>query len=344
MKKLLFLLFLIGQFFIASAQTYHVDLQVASLAESTLAPFIFSNDLTGAPRIFAVSISPEQGTVRVRFELYWKQDLNSGYEWLLTFRTKLFQARSFFNTDLGSSILVGRNSSNGDLIEENRKRNKLTGAYRLDVYLMDENGNQLATDSESFEFSNPAQTLSVLSPLQGSIENIGGVLAEWTQLDGVEYYQILANVKDESTQSLEDALETGTPLINNVQVGVVTSVDLRTILQREWLPGQEIAFQVSAMPIGGSPADLIRSEIVSFYLDDPSNPIDKQASDEMMNLLQSIPDGLGSDLLNKLISGEIGISDINWEDTGLPMTPEEIQDFLNYMKEHPSNLISIEQD
>jgi len=207
-----------------------------------------------------------------------------------------------------------------------------------------ENDNQLATDTEYYEFSNPAQTLSLNSPLPGATENIGGVLAQWTELEGVQYYQVLANVRSENTQSLEEALTSGDPLINNVQVGLVTSIDLRTILTREWLPGQEIVIQVSALPVGGSNADIIRSNIVNFFLDDPSNPFKNQASNNFRQMLQTITDGLGSDLLNRLLSGDVLISEISWEDTGLPMTQEEIQALLDYLRQHPENLINIEQD
>ncbi|MCZ7603649.1 MAG: hypothetical protein QY331_04705 [Melioribacteraceae bacterium] len=344
MKKIILFILLVGFYLPIHSQSYQVDLQVASFSEMDFAPFIFSNDLSGAPRIFSISILPEQGNVKIRGELFWKQNPNSSYEWLLTFRTRVFPARSFFNTDLGTSIPLGRGQSDGDLIEENRKRNKPTGEYRLDIYLLDENDNQLATDTEYYEFSNPAQTLSLNSPLPGATENIGGVLAQWTELEGVQYYQVLANVRSENTQSLEEALTSGDPLINNVQVGLVTSIDLRTILTREWLPGQEIVVQVSALPVGGSNADIIRSNIVNFFLDDPSNPFKNQASNNFRQMLQTITDGLGSDLLNRLLSGDVLISEISWEDTGLPMTQEEIQALLDYLRQHPENLINIEQD
>lgn len=345
MKKIFTLFVLLGQFLFLSAQNYQLNLEINQVAEMSFAPFIFSNDLSGAPRIFAVSISPEEGKVKVRGEVFWQKDINSGFEWLLTFRTKVFTARSFFNTDLGTTIIpLGRGQSDSDLIEENRKRGKPSGNYQLIIYLLDEAGNELASDTETYEFSNPAQTLTILSPLQGSLENIGGVLAEWTELDGIQYYQVLANVNDETSQSYEDALTSGDPVINNVQVGLATSVDLRTLLTREWLPGQEIVLQVSALPEGGSPADLIKSDIIGFYLDDPTNPFSSQATEEVQQLLQALSDGLGNELLDKLLNGNLEISAINWEDSGLSLSPEEIQDLLEYLRQNPGNLISIEQD
>jgi len=344
MKKIITILFLSAQIFITTAQSYTIDLQVASLSEMDFAPFIFSNDLSGAPRIFAVNISPEEGNVKVRGELFWKKDINSSFEWLLTFRTKVFTAKSFFNTDLGNTIELGRSNSDDNLIEENRMRGKPTNEYMLTVYLLDENGNELTSDTEYFEFSNPAQTLTILSPQQNSLQNIGGVLAEWTELSGIDYYQVRANSRADASESLEEALESGDPLINNVQVGLTSSIDLRTILSREWLPGQEIVFQVSAMPTGGAPSDLIPSNIVSFYLDDPANPISNFISDNIGSILQSLQDGLGSDLLDKLLNGDVLITEIQWEDTGLPLTPEEIQMLLEYLKQNPNNLINIEQD
>ena len=344
MKKIITILFLSAQIFITTAQSYTIDLQVASLSEMDFAPFIFSNDLSGAPRIFAVNISPEEGNVKVRGELFWKKYINSSFEWLMTFRTKVFAARSFFNTDLGNSIALGRGSSDDDLIEENRMRGKPTNEFMLTVYLLDENGNELTSDTEYYEFSNPAQTLTILSPQQNSLQNIGGVLAEWTELSGIDYYQVLANNRSDASESLEEALESGDPLINNVQVGLTSSIDLRTLLSREWLPGQEIVLQVSAMPSGGTTSDLIQSDIISFYLDDPANPISNSTSESIGNLLQSLQDGLGSDLLDKLLNGNVLITEIQWEDTGLPLTPDEIQMLLDYLRQNPDNLINVEQD
>lgn len=344
MKKIITILFLSAQIFITTAQSYTIDLQVASFSEMDFAPFIFSNDLSGAPRIFAVNISPEEGNVKVRGELFWKKDINSSFEWLLTFRTKVFTAKSFFNTDLGNTIELGRNDSDDDLIEENRMRGKPTNEYMLTVYLLDENGNELTSDTEYYEFSNPAQTLTILSPQQNSLQNIGGVLAEWTELSGIDYYQVRANSRSDASESLEEALKSGDPLINNVQVGLTSSIDLRTILSREWLPGQEIVLQVSAMPSGGVPSDLIPSNIVSFYLDDPANPISNFTSENIGDILQSLQDGLGSNLLDKILSGDVLITEIQWEDTGLPLTPEEIQMLLEYLRQNPDNLINVEQD
>lgn len=347
MKKLLFVLFLSAQFVFVTAQTnYTLDLQVTQVAAMDFAPFILSNDLSGAPRIFAVTISPEEGDVKIRGELFWKKDQNSGFEWMMTFRTKTFAARSFFNTDLGNSIKLGRTETNDELIDENRKRGKPSGEYRLEITLLDVNNNPLVEKPSErfFSFSNPAQTISIRLPQSGSIENIGGVLAEWDFLEGIQYYQILANVREDRSQSLEDALESGDPLINSVNVGLSTSVNLRTILTREWLPGQEVVLQVSALPVGGNPNELIKSDIVNFYLDDPANPTKERTSEELQALLQTLQDNLGSELLDRLLNGEANITDIVDEETGLSLSPDEIQALIAYLKENPDNLIKIEKD
>lgn len=344
MKKILFLLFISAKLIFVSAQPYQINLQVSSFSEGDFAPFIFSNDLSGAPRIFAVTISPEQGEVKVRGEIYWKKDADSGFDWLLTFSTRVFQARSFFNTDLGNTIQLGRGETNSSLIDENRRRGRPSGEYRLDVYLLDANDQQLAFDSKTYEFSNPAQTLSIILPQPGSIENIGGVHAEWTELNGIQYYEIKANVRESAAQSLEDALDSGSPVIDNVPVGVLNSIDLRTILSREWTPGQEIVFRVAALLVGGTPSDMIESNIVNFYLDDPANPFQEETTENINQLLQSLYDGLGSNLLDRLLSGNLQITDISWEETGLNLSPQEIQDLLNYLRQHPDNILNIEQD
>ena len=345
MKKLYFLILL---FIIPAgikAQQYEVDLQVfSSISELEFGAFILSNDLSGAPRIFAVVISPEEGNVKIRGELFWKKDVNSGFEWLYTFNTKTFTAKTFYNTDLGTTIRLGPPTDNNDLIEQNRKRGKPTGEYRLDIYLLDENGNELGSDSGMYEFLNPAQTITIRIPKVGSMQDIGGVLAEWDALSGVESYQVTAGIREDKGQSLEEALNAGNPLIDNKNVGLITSVNLRTLLDREWLPGQEIVLQVSALPFGGVPGDKIFSDIISFYLDDPENPVVETTTTEVSNLLEKLGDGLGSSLLDKLLSGQVKITDVLDEESGIPLSPVEIQQLLNYLSQNPDNLISITKD
>lgn len=344
MKKIILLLFISAQLVFVSAQPYQINLQVSSFSEGDFAPFIFSNDLSGAPRIFAVTISPEEGDVKVRGEIFWKKDDNSGFDWLMTFRTRVFTARSFFNTDLGNAIPLGRGESDDNLIDENRKRGRPSGQYRLDIYLLDENDQQLAFDTKTYEFSNPAQTLSINLPQAGSMENIGGVHAEWTELTGIQYYEIKANVRENSSQSLEEALNSGSPIIDNMSVGIINSVDLRTILSREWTPGQEIVFRVAAIPIGGSPSNMKQSNIVNFYLDDPANPFRDATSETINQLLQALSDGIGNELLDRLLNGNLLINEISWEETGISLTPQEIQELLNYLRQHPDNIVNIQQD
>ena len=67
MKKLYFLILLLIIPAGIKAQQYEVDLQVfSSISELEFGAFILSNDLSGAPRIFAVVISPEEGNVKIR--------------------------------------------------------------------------------------------------------------------------------------------------------------------------------------------------------------------------------------------------------------------------------------
>ena len=51
----------------------------------------------------------------------------------------------------------------------------------------------------------------------------------------------------DGSSSAEAALKSANPLIDNREVGDVTSVDLRTILDRQWLGGQKVVFSVTAI-------------------------------------------------------------------------------------------------
>ena len=59
--------------------------------------------------------------------------------------------------------------------------------------------------------------------------------------------KFLASIVPDGSSSAEAALKGSNPLIDNREVGDVTSIDLRSILNREWLGGQKVVFSVTAI-------------------------------------------------------------------------------------------------
>lgn len=333
------------------SQPFTVDIKTdQSIVELDLGSLVVSNNLRGAPRIFAVYITPDGQEVKLKGYIFWQKSVDEDFELIFSYQTAPFTSRTIFNTDLGNGVEIEKTERyNDDLIDELRRRNKPTGTLRFTVQLLDSQNNIVAEDNDEsgdndITFENPAQTLAIISPEPKSTQNIGGVTAEWTALNGIEYYTIKANLRKNKSSSLEEALESGDPIINDANVGPVTSAELRSLLDREWLPGDEIVLQVAAHPFGGGNSEIIYSDIVNFFLDDPSDPVNQKQNRGIVIILQKLQGGLGSELLDKLLTGEIKIKDIVWGDTGLPLSPEELEELLNYLSNNQGNIIDIRRD
>ncbi len=311
------------------------------LPQIDFAAFATSNDLTGMPRIFFVQINPKGAQVAFKGVVQWKQNESSGFEQLFSFTTEVFSARDFYNDDVGNDIVIKTTSSNSDLVSTNIKLGKPTGTYKLIGILLDENGNQLATDTKVLEFVNPAQTLTLLSPEPKSTQDAFSVMASWSEVNGAGSYTVLANVRKDRTEGLEESLKSGSLYVNK-NVGLTTVVNLSSIREREWLPGDEIVMQVVANIPGPNGGSEIESNIINFYLNsftpDKAQVIEKKFID-----IASILGGqLGSDFWNKVANGEISIKNIRKPD-GSPLTYEEISALLNYIKLNPDLVISMKK-
>ncbi len=337
-------LFLCG---ISKAQEVSIDLVVFEpLPEIEFAAFAAVNNLSGQPRVFQVILNPEGQTISIRASVDWKKVGESDFQSFFSFETEQFSARSFYNDELGTSeIRIKDSDSNSDLTEESLEKGKPTGAYRMSIFVLDENGNVLDSDTEQVEFLNPTQTLSIRTPQPNSEQDIGGVLAEWDDINGVTNYFINANVRENRSQSLEEALNTGVPLIDNKDVGLVTTVNLRTLLDREWLAGQEIVFQVGAFIGGPSGGTTIFSELVNFYF-----PIVVQVQgggidDTLKDVIQNYDDDKAAQLLAKIQSGDISLEDVTVEvfdgSSWTYLNVAELQALLQYFQSNPEAVISI---
>ena len=311
------------------------------LPEIDFATFATSNGLSGTPRIFFIQINPKGVQVSFKGIIQWKQNANSGYEELFSFTTEPFTARDFYNDNIGNDVVIKTTSSNSDFVSTNIKLGKPTGNYKIIGNLLDDSGNIIATDTKVLEFVNPAQTIAILSPDKKSTQDAFSVMSSWTEIRGVGSYTVLANVRKDRSESLEEALKSGTPYINK-NVGLATVANLRNLLDREWLPGDEIVMQVVANIPGPNGGSEIKSEIINFYLNnftpDKAQIIEKKIS----NLANMLGDQLGSGFWNKLANGEISLKSIRKSD-GTPLTYEEIVALLAYIKANPDLVINFKK-
>ncbi|MCL6098862.1 MAG: hypothetical protein M1391_09840, partial [Bacteroidetes bacterium] len=169
------------------AQPYKIDLIVfQDLNTIDFAAFSFANNLRGAPRIFQVVITPEGQDVIVQGEVDWQRDENSGSDRLVTFTTEKFRARSFFNDEIGTSdIRFATVDGNKSLAEDLLKKGKPTGKFTINLELLDSNSNLLdRAEPKVLSFLNPAQTITIISPIEGSTNDVGNVQTQWTAVTG----------------------------------------------------------------------------------------------------------------------------------------------------------------
>jgi hypothetical protein len=263
----IFILFLLtGNIY---SQAASISLQIFEpLPEIDLGSMIIQNNLQGAPKVFLVMISPANLDVYVEGVIYWDRQNGTGFRQVYNFRTSQFKSKNFYSDELGASGLsLTVSEAKSDITKEILDIGKLTGIVRLTLILHSANGAQLAQTSKDVTFSNPSQTLTIITPEAGSTQAIGGVVARWNAIVGVQKYKIKLNLRTSSNQSLEEALNSGTPLINNKEIGgELSSVDLRTLLEREWLPGQELVLRVSGVTGGIGGGSELNSEIINFIV------------------------------------------------------------------------------
>lgn len=312
-----------------------------NLTTTDFASFTTLNDLQGAPRIFCAEINAPGQYVRMSGTVERKKVGASDFVEVAWFITHPFLARTLCNDDIGKvDVRIYDHRSNTDLIEENLRYGKPTGEYKLTVVLFDSSGNvQLSSDTRNLVFLNPSQTITIINPRENGTYDAGNILVEWTPVQGVSEYFIKASERSEPSQSLEEALERGTPYVNNRSVGQSTSVNLRELLERELRPGTEIVLQVSASIPGPSGGIKIFSEIVNFNILNPESQQYQQLVQRFNNALQRLGN---QSLIQLLQSGQLNPASIQIRrEDGTIMTFEELVLFLEM---NANQIIRIEQE
>ncbi|MEN8193945.1 MAG: hypothetical protein ABFS12_14070 [Bacteroidota bacterium] len=366
---ILFCLLVVGQLSAQEKVTATINV-FEPLPEVPFAAFLTNPFIQGTPRIMQIQLSPHGQDVILIGNLTWRKPGQSNFEHFMQFKTKPFKSRDFYNDQINSDpdIQIDDTDYNDDLVEENLKLGKPTGLYKLFIKVYDVNMQLL--DEEIVDlgigkggFVNPSQTLEFIQPYPGSYHDAGGVLLTWSEVIGVTDFIILANERKSKDESLEEALKKGNPIVNNKKVGLRTSVNLREVLDRELVPGQEIVAQVRGIIPNPGGEKILYSEIINFYITDPNTNTQENILDNLILLLEKVIDDIKSDrskinpeekedvnrfvesleeLLEKLRSGEITFDELSVTlDSGLTLTYPEFIQLLEKLVQYPNLITNI---
>ncbi len=341
MKKTGFFIFSLSLFTLLYSQPSINLVVFPQLNTVDFAAFATLNDLQGAPRIFCAEINAPDMYVTMAGRIEWKKIGASDFVEVAWFITRPFLARTLCNDDIGKvDVRIYDHRTDTKLIEENISYGKPTGEYRLSVYLYDSTAQVLlSSDTKNLVFLNPSQTLSVINPRSNQTYDAGNIIIEWTPISGASEYYIKVNERTNPEQSLEEALQRGTPVVDNRNVGISTSVNLRDILDREIRPGSELVLQVNAIVPGPAGGVRIFSEPINFFIHNPEAEYYKVLNTRLMNALNRLGD---NELSRLLQDGKIDPSKlVIRRDDGSIMTLDELVIFL---ETNAKNLIDIKRE
>ncbi len=322
------------------SQNESIDLEIfQDLQTLDLGALVISGGLENQPRIARLTILPEGIQVKIDLIASWKDNNNNSFQQLFTFRSNPFTSGTYYNDELGS-IITGSADWDKDLIKEVASRGKLTGTLLLKVVLYDRNNINLADDEEEFVFFNPAPTITIISPNEGDTYDVGSVIAMWTPVLGASSYKVLANVIPEGSSSPEDALRGANPLIDNRDVGNTTSVDLRSILNREWSGGQRIVLSVSAVISGVGGGEEIPSTPVTFLLNNYGENTTSRIEPELIQLAELLNGQVSQSFIDQIMSGEVSIEEIK-DENGNTLSNSDLIRIITFLMGNRDSIISI---
>ena len=352
MKKVIFLwVLLFVPFLFAqgnSGQESNIVLTVFEpISSADFAAFAMADVPRGDTRIFAVRITPIGKRIKMKGIFKWQDERGSDFVEVLTFTTNVFTGRPITNLDIGRNDIKTRSNKNSEVVEEIFKRGKPTGTYEITLQIFDPNQSfsdaPLASNTKRITFTNPSQTITIDSPEANSTQDVGSAVLQWNNIIGATSYEILANIRRNENQSLEEAISLGTPIIDHVDVGSRTVVNLRELFTREPLPGQEVVVQVIAVIPGPAGGEKLNSDIVNFYIDSSDSPEEVARRSRMVSVMASILTSQGGDFLELLRDGDIDLSSLRIiDESGKVISYEELEQVLNYLQSNPDALISVE--
>jgi hypothetical protein len=348
------LVFSLLSFTFSTAQINTFRLNVFTpLPQLDFATFAVTNDLQGAPTVFSVEILPIDFDVVVEGTFEWKDVGESAFQPFTTFRTRPFKSKVFFNNTLGSDIRIASSTNNSDRITQAIRKGKPTGNYILTLRLFKPDGSayidpstgQQFISSAELEFLNPTQTLEILLPVAGTLQDVGQVIAKWTPVAGASKYTIKAAIRRDHRTSLENALSSGQVLINNIEAKdptgqPATEVNLVNLLSgAQWFGRQEVVFQVTAFVEGPGGGQSIFSNLANFYLKDANTMAYMTLVGNIVSIIQSLPSGvIPQNLITDFTSGTLQITGIKRDD-GSDMPIAEVMALFNYLAQNPGERI-----
>lgn len=307
------------------------------------------NGLRNTQRLFLVTISPTGIPVKLEGMIRWR-DVTEGasYKQMYHFITREFPSKNFTNADIGNTdVRLDVHEFNSEVSDELiNKRGKPVGDFEFTATLLNADGSVypgFAPITRILSFPNPAQTLSISLPTADSQLDMYNVLAQWNQITGATDYQIKVGVRTNTSQSFEEALNSGTLLADNVSVGNTTSVNLFTSLQRQWAPGQEIVFQVVAISPGMGGGNKFYSQIVNFTLNSNDTSSTRTTSSRTKYSLTDIRNmfaGFSNSEIISFLSNNVEISDI-LDGQGNSISLADLQRILDELKKDPNTKLNV---
>ncbi|MDP3683319.1 MAG: hypothetical protein Q8S01_05235, partial [Ignavibacteria bacterium] len=311
------------------------------LPELDLGSLSMANDLSGAPRVFQISILPVNKWVVLEGTITWTDIGQTSSKQIFYFKTRAFRSTTFYNTDLGSTaIRIARTNADNSVINDLARRGKPVGRFDINLFLNDSSGNnRVGYQSDFVEFINPTQSFTIISPEKDTEGQIGNILVSWTQVGGSDHYKIKVNKRTNSNQSLENALASPSPYIDFANIpNSNTSIrlsDLPTL--RPLQEGLEYVVQVVAVIKLPNENKDLPSEIVNFHIAGSNDARDNAIKNSLMGIMSSLPGG--ATLASVFSDRNLRITRLVGEN-GNPISQDQLTNLLNYFNIHPERVIS----
>ncbi|TSA26587.1 MAG: hypothetical protein D4R68_07075 [Ignavibacteriales bacterium] len=328
-----------------SAQTQNISFEILQdLSSLDPGAFLITNNVSGQPRIFHVTITTNRSKIIIEGRVDWKQSLSSSYKQLLTFKTFSFTPRSFFNDELGSAdIKIDQVNGDKDLGTDLVTRGKPTGVLRIVLRMLDDRGNFLADNSNSNNeilFLNPTAP-SLFLPKDVPFEvTVGNAQISWSDVQGVLRYKVKACIRSEN-QSLLEALQSSDPVVD-ADVGNLLSINLAQYKRRELLEGQRIAVIVSAIVSQSGRETELVSEPRELKIIGSSSDATRNVSAEMLRLATFLSKlNVNSGFIDKVSTGQITLEQLQFfDENNQPILLRDFMTILSLLESQPDLVIS----
>ncbi|MCK9211318.1 MAG: hypothetical protein M0P61_10825 [Ignavibacteriaceae bacterium] len=341
-RTFLFLLFAVLLTSSISAQTItSFDLTIFKpLPEVDLVAFYESNSLSGAPRVFQISILPAGIDVVLEGEISWTNIGETSSKRLSNFETMPFKSTTFNNTDLGTQIRINEartNNDNNGIRDLVQKYGKPIGRFDINLTLKNSQGVTLKQVSDYVEFINPTQSFSIEIPQSGEEFQLGNILVQWSNVPGADHYEVKINELKSHRKSFEEALNSGNPYYNNIGIqNSITSIRLsEQDFNRPIETGKEYVVQVVAVIKLATGDRKLSSEIINFRTAGFYDANKIAIKNELMTLT-SLP---GFSTFASIFSDQNLVIDQLVDENGNPISQDELRTLLNYFIINPDVVI-----